>query len=606
MAEQLECRNLLTACLIPEIQSVTVAPDPVFVVGEATATVNACPMQSDSYQGVEVHGDTNANGMWDLGEPLLGVGGPSANNPNVLVAPFSVAPLDDGSNGPQTRHIVVRVVTTSGAVADATAQVTAQPLDLQGFTVNGSVVLESEEEAGNRIVLSNGETTTLTVQPVPAGYTPGTIRVTASGDEVELQDTNGNALSPSDFSDPQGILAPIAQGQAVTLQVEGKANSGHVDVTYSYQSDADPNVRNADVVRIDLVEEGITIQGYVHYTHAGKSGPVTLPFRNGRIEIQLHGNVFDTSIFTYTDDSGFYSETVDAGWNTYDVLAVLRPWPEYYVNGGSTPFYPYQVVDEALAGTPGAIQWIRMSSPMEKNFPANQSVVNESVTAIGAQADLLYIFDAVMTTYDFYESTRTAVIDGLELTYEFDTGNFDWKFVYPSDVTRLQHWFGPTGVVYLNGTPGVNQADWDIVAHEFGHIVQHVNDFAVGPRGAHGNSNERENHDDRSNVSDFADAVSLAWNEGVANFFSVVSQLEFNRNPAESQLKKVGDAKYDDFDLEKPSAGEAVGEDSEWSVAQILWDFYDDANESNVMAGYGRAGGGQYQNDPISSRYEDL
>ncbi|MFO0954295.1 MAG: hypothetical protein U0835_24690 [Isosphaeraceae bacterium] len=114
--------------------------------------------------------------------------------------------------------------------------------------------------------------------------------------------------------------------------------------------------------------------------------------------------------------------------------------------------------------------------------------------------------------------------------------------------------------------------DWDVIAHEYGHYLSAVNNFAGGPGGDHSPFDNLSESRGSKTIG-----LPLAFDEGWATFFGVSALRSIGASVAGDP--SIGDRSYDDsedqignFDLE---ASVGLGEDNEISVQSALWDLYD-------------------------------
>lgn len=176
----------------------------------------------------------------------------------------------------------------------------------------------------------------------------------------------------------------------------------------------------------------------------------------------------------------------------------------------------------------------------------------------------------------------------------------------------------PSNVSFYNGAAGRitiargDRYDWDVIGHEYGHYLEHVDHLAtaVGGRHSFGVTNIPN---DATNAQKIRGA-ELAWSEGLATYIGVAAQqvnpVGFNR----PNLQNVGDTYYQDYgrvdlankraDFEIDLASYKVvgysgatattfnsvgqGEGDELPVARVLWDIADPVNNTwdRVSRGY--------------------
>lgn len=196
------------------------------------------------------------------------------------------------------------------------------------------------------------------------------------------------------------------------------------------------------------------------------------------------------------------------------------------------------------------------------------------------------IADAARTVGDYYQSKRRADWDS-RLTIRYPSGT-DGSFARSSE-----------HVIYIGGGEtrcGSNWCpedafDWDVVAHESGHIVAYNAGMDASPGGDHNICDDAwtyRNEDGDLVSRTKADAIKLAWSEGWATFWGTTA-LKDQGVPA-GFPPAVGDITYDDdpgppynagagFDYSLESDGMCgapySGETSELAVQLALWDLDD-------------------------------
>jgi hypothetical protein len=125
--------------------------------------------------------------------------------------------------------------------------------------------------------------------------------------------------------------------------------------------------------------------------------------------------------------------------------------------------------------------------------------------------------------------------------------------------------------------------DWDVVIHEYGHFIAATFDLDDNPGGPHALDVNL-----RASAASKAEAIKLAWAEGLATFFSIGAQREMNMGKL--GVPNVGDDRYTDTEdsaidvaLSSDGAG-SLGEDNEVSVMRILHDVVQGANATRTFS----------------------
>lgn len=172
----------------------------------------------------------------------------------------------------------------------------------------------------------------------------------------------------------------------------------------------------------------------------------------------------------------------------------------------------------------------------------------------------------------------------------YQAGLIGFKYLryldYQSSYPFLRFVF-PTFMGETYYTPNLHNIDiqdaygqsWDTALHEFGHYIADLyglTDFWPA------------NHNFSMNLADeFGKSIGsmLAWSEGVATYFSVVSQLRYASSY--TGIPQVGDISYKLYNIES-SSSHLKGESNEWVVARLLYDFMDDSpTETKDEISYG-------------------
>lgn len=191
------------------------------------------------------------------------------------------------------------------------------------------------------------------------------------------------------------------------------------------------------------------------------------------------------------------------------------------------------------------------------------------------------ILDAAKTVGDFYTPRRR---DGWTSTFEFS---------YPQESSATDKW---TNLISIEGGIALHCGgeeceedafDWDVVAHETGHVVANEAGMNESPGWSHNGCD-----DAWTGSRSKEDAAKLAWSEGWATFWGLVALRD--QGVPSGLPATIGDNFYDDrtgppyfvgphisYSLE--SAGhcdaEARGNTSEYAVQLALWDFWDSGSD---------------------------
>lgn len=115
---------------------------------------------------------------------------------------------------------------------------------------------------------------------------------------------------------------------------------------------------------------------------------------------------------------------------------------------------------------------------------------------------------------------------------------------------------------------------WDVLHHEYGHYLAHVDEMGFVPGLPHSPLGT-------SSIPTLGKDLGtrFAWSEGLATYLGIASQHVRTAEQRLPALPGVGDERYQDgpggFDLEDAAAITTAGEGDELAVARILWDIAD-------------------------------
>ncbi len=218
----------------------------------------------------------------------------------------------------------------------------------------------------------------------------------------------------------------------------------------------------------------------------------------------------------------------------------------------------------------------------------------EENTALFGQA--LQICQAAIFASKYYEEMKGSDVVNVPIVYPHKE-NYDNCFYRKDDL--------PSGRIYIikdtkqPGDLGLRSYEaWDVIMHEYGHFVADKEGFYNSPGGWHNGSMAEHyqthfNNGSRINCSK-SDCVynywwyliatednckingtSIAFNEGWATYFSMVSQEYYSDYIGE--IKAVADRKSSSYDGGDIKVARNVGttEDSENTISSILYDLYD-------------------------------
>jgi hypothetical protein len=361
------------------------------------------------------------------------------------------------------------------------------------------------------------------------------------------------------------LVGTLAPGASDTFEIVlmPSAPLGLKGGTVSIENnDPDENPYNFDIVGKIT---GYTISGKIEYdTIAPK------PVRKALVKAWDDDGIFiDTALGeSYTDQTGAFTiETTHPASAAY--LRVYTETAPFGAGAGSVTRATsvvepvnYQAYYHEFSVPVGAT--LNATSPALTIYEVFSDV---GATEFASQA--FWAYDAAVTATQFH-----ATLPGIS------SGSYNILFPNPFEpLAKGSAGYG--GNIYLHS---LNWRSWDIVIHEYGHLVAGEAGF-FGLTGGPPAWEHRlgENARITNPYADYYDDMQLGFNEGWANFFSVVCQnVQGVSNP------KVGGAGDDAF-LGHPAEGSSGrGEDEELSNYEILWDLYDsgtDGGKDNVAMG---------------------
>lgn len=317
----------------------------------------------------------------------------------------------------------------------------------------------------------------------------------------------------------------------------------------------DPSRESSD--KSGSLENSATVHGKIAFTDLEDQ---THPVRFARVEIwdQERGAPNVLVATTTTNADGIYSVTFnndDGDGTGLDIYVVVGAEGEVV-----------RVVDYSQ----GTV-WKISSDPPLSNLPSGSNV-EINITATNDESSLNYVNNVAFEVYEAINySARflTMLKEPLPeiVTVSFPRPDSDGSYYRPSART-----------IVLAGT---DAHDWDNIHHEYGHHIQHLYKIAKNPGGQHSigeNLCERLGKDA---------GTRMAWAEGWPTFFGTMLQHEVP-GLAQRGIPTVGDTLYTDtkptrrrfeYDLEASDL-HGKGEGNELAVQRVLWDFYDNADDS--------------------------
>ncbi|SNY70113.1 GDSL-type esterase/lipase family protein [Paractinoplanes atraurantiacus] len=308
-----------------------------------------------------------------------------------------------------------------------------------------------------------------------------------------------------------------------------------------------------------------TIAGSISYRDLANT---QRPIRGARVQlVAATGQEYGTG---YASDGGafsFSSATLPTGDYRIRVVAV-GTFGEVDTTGGADNYVAYSAVFPVTAG-------------------ATVSGITVNVDYFSVTGRAFALFDALRTVGGFYQSVRKSSWQPALIVF------------YPSGQAGS---FARGGNIWMSGGDtmcgtntycGEDAFDWDVLAHESGHIVA-TQAGLNGPNdgGDHGICDNAWGQEGRGKAA----GLDLAWSEGWATFYGLALLASVPLPP----VPNAGGLTYEDRPGPPHNAGGTVaynietndptgdcapkGEDSELAVQRALWDLYDTI-EDDVSGG---------------------
>ena len=276
---------------------------------------------------------------------------------------------------------------------------------------------------------------------------------------------------------------------------------------------------------------------------------------------------------------GTFSLTVNHDFGSLPRDVQLLVWADNYAARATQP-----VLAIGSGSTYGLFVWYR-------NIPdgtTTYSGLQIRAGNCGAVQQAFSLVDAVIEGYDYYQTVEGTAPNKIAVNWPLDGGSF--YDIFGNDSIQI----------------GKNNAfAWDIILHEYGHYIawnQQFNCFDCFPFCSHVAT------EDQTLGYGRIKGTKLAWQEGLANYFSAAAQVISGTGQLTPPifLSEAGNVAYNDvISLENCTGGPGVnvqdtryasnndaenagtpvvpaGDGNELTVARILWDLADDVGAAGT------------------------
>lgn len=368
----------------------------------------------------------------------------------------------------------------------------------------------------------------------------------------------------------------------------------------TYITNREPNLSieiskmNQDTVSPMATKYNVTISGTLQWRDDwGNVHP--LQYTKVKIMDEGGGWLFgwwDTELgTTYTNQNGRYSLS-------FTHSGTCNPYLKIYPEGENT-----------VVKTGSGKEYVRQTET--RNGITTGTTIDDIITMEDEVGRAFQISQAVIAASRFVNVVYGKYVDTVTVKYphnENSTGCF-----YSSDVVYIVG-NRDNDTFRMDGQILRSYASWDVIQHEFFHHVQSKLNITDNPGGWHVPSTNMYVHymshhsvsyssvsclDENGNVrcanptiAKAKDAaIKLAYAEAVPSVLGAIAQQYFTNRGILNNIRTVGDAIYNSYNgvvMNYEYISNRIGEVGETTVNAILWDIYDDANETNdtIALGY--------------------
>jgi hypothetical protein len=461
---------------------------------------------------------------------------------------------------------------TATLVVAATPFYDAPGVEISWETGNARLADGPPAETSGAVAAHATTTQARTVTFPGAGIYPLGVLATYALDEGTRYGASGMvfALVEADGTVRLTDMDPNAVNPMHSIMLSDEENQGMAAST----PDADPNATQ---------DSCVTVRGRVTRidrmnTRTGRAAPTTVPVRNALIEIRESDTLFDDSYGKkLTNANGEYSFSFcdDDGWFDDELEVYIRLRAELR-SGGFTvvEVEDSSWIDEVYEYDSNIIE--TEGGTFTRNFSLNEE-----------QSSVFNIADAVFEAWTVWNDSGGAKGD-------------DAIFDYSGEV----HWepgYGDTGSYYNPFWDEITIADdpsdpdeWDdsVIMHEWGHMADDKYGCDDNPGGQH------------SFGSILADP-ELAWGEGYPDYWQSVVRTATGATDGNFYIDANG-AGTNRITLNMETIPTIANGSVEDSVARMLWDLQDTANDGSDRTGFGHNTVQEVYTDPAFESNGDI
>jgi hypothetical protein len=331
-----------------------------------------------------------------------------------------------------------------------------------------------------------------------------------------------------------------------------------------------------------LATTTLTVSGTASYRD--RNGSVR-PVRSGTVElvdsggvVHITGTTRDDGSFTLSTSEVFGSMTVAVRISTQSAYGVV-----FQPNGS------YWTAYSALQTVTSGSTWSGVSIVLNRDTEANRGFA---------------VLDELRTLGAYYQSIRDPGWPVTRLGVTYPSGTVDSSTDRGTRLIDISG--GETLCTYPDGHTDwcpEDAYDWDVAAHESGHVVAFQGGFDASAGGAHNVcTNAWGTTTDQQITRDKDAAVKLAWSEGWATFYGVsalwlqgvpswaypdAGDTSYNDRPGPPHNNTYRNVNYSlegaDYCATTPQAS-PHGDDSEMAISRALWDLWDTANDGETLS----------------------